>query len=108
MKNDLDDLAYSKRQRWEGFQEIFFAILSVGLVVFIITMDIAVDLPLPLTVGGLGMSVVVGEISLIYGLSRRHRRDHKQLYDILNAFLKPTQTDVEPDASGNRRPAPRH
>ncbi len=97
MKNDLGDLTYSRRHRWELFYQILYCILSAGLLIFIIIKD----LPLPIAMSGITMSFVIGVLSVMYGLSRRHRRDHKQLHDMLAALLKQMQTDAEPSAGGN-------
>jgi TRAP-type uncharacterized transport system fused permease subunit len=79
MKDYLDDGPFQKRQRIELILEWLFCILSVGFLCFIIVEDLSALL----TLVGITMSFVIGAMSLMYGFSRRHRRDHKQLHDML-------------------------
>lgn len=92
MKDQLDDMTYRKRQREELFLQWLFCIVSVGFLL----VAIILDMPLFITLLELIISIVVGAISLMYGFSRHHRQEHKQLYDMLVECREQKQKDAEP------------
>ena len=81
MKDCLDDLHYRRRQQCDLAVASLWAILLVALLSLII--GVREGLP-PLTaLMLLAIVFVLGVLCTMYVMSYRHRREHKQLHDML-------------------------
>ena len=105
MKHDLDDVRYTKRQRVELFFQLSYCAISCVLLIWVIGMAIREDCSLVIMIGGATMSFITGAMSLLYGLSRRHRTDHKQLHDMLVNLGENNKNDAEQANTADREGA---
>ena len=98
MNDCLNDSAYRGRQ----FCDLAFGSLFGILVVVLLSLIITFENSLP-PLGSLilcTMVFILGIASVMYLISYRHRREHKQLHDMLLLLTERIQKGAEPESSG--------